>query len=415
MKEAQEQECSLYADVLQNGSNFTWPQYAERNGLISSDAANLRWKRYARRNGYPITLKEVDELPNPPYPNFELRNVKKGKNGETINESWAKQPPDQPDFDVSGLEIESVTFNPYGRPWPKFVKPKNQLPALEELKALLSELSLSDFAKKDWTPIEKTGHIQVLSLGDVHIGMDSADNVFGHTWDKDKAIGRAASIGAYVDPSASKVVVIVGGDLNDGHDGKTTRKGHELPQNLNSKEQIRQSGAFCLSLLDSIAQATESEIEVVFIADSNHGGGVMDFAVGLMLQYCVPSRYSSQVTFHLQEKFIDVYKFGGTDFIVTHGYDEKHMPRGLPRFLSKDHITFFERVIEHYKLDNPIVWRYDQHQHHVIEYPKFKDVMTKAFASPSSWVSLNFAANDNGGFIAASLQEGRLSVESIDF
>lgn len=365
-----------------------------------------------------MQLKKASEMVDakpPPFEGAEIRSITLDKHGGTISEKWGKQQTPNPLPDFQGFELEAATTNPNGGAWLKYKLPKGQLPQLEDLRSLLAELSTTDFIKKDWTPLQKDGTTQVLSLGDIHIGMDSKDNVFGHKWDKDRAIERASSIGAYVDKKAAKVVVIIGGDLNDGQDGKTTRKGHDLPQNLDSREQIRQSGIFCLSILDSVTQATNAEIEVVFLVNSNHGGGVMDFAVGLMLQHCVPFRYSNQVTFHLQEQFIGAYKFGGVDFLVTHGYDEKHMPRGLPRFLSKDNITFFERVIEHHKLSAPYLWRYDQHQHHVIEYPKFKDIMTKAFSTPSSWVSLNFSANDLGGFINATITDTGISIQSVNF
>lgn len=411
----------LIAELLQFGRSQPWPEIAERHGIANGDAAQKRWARWARVNGYETAIgdsppRKIARLPTEFDPSkYELTSYRTdgGDNIQSKRFALPKSPNPLPDF--SGLELQGITTNPNGGAWLKMAAPNKKGFDLQELKSILANVAQIPIAKKDWENKPRTGVIQVASLGDIHIGMDSRDNVFNHEWQPEKAIERASQIGAHIDPLAAKVFLIFGGDLNDGQDGKTTRKGHDLPQNLGSREQIETSVRFCLACLDSVAAATNAPIEVAFISDSNHGGGVMDYAVGLLLQYLCPHRYSGQVDFKLQESFIETYRVGELDFLVTHGYDEKFMPRGLPRFLSKDNVTFFERVIEHRKLTNPVLWRFDQHQYHVIEYPKFTDLMTKAFSTPSSWVSLNFAAHDPGGFVLAKVDGRRLSVESVGF
>ncbi len=411
----------LIAELLKFGRVRSWAELAASHGFSSDKVAQTRWARWAAKNNYPISLTDsppepLDGAKPPPidFSNLELRRLRTDADDNPLGKTYLKRNNPHQLPDLSGYELEAVTTNPHGGAYLKYRAGKLGFDP-KELKNILAELGNVPLAKKDWHKEEKTGFTQVASIGDIHIGMDSTDNVFGYEWKPEKALQRALKLGSKVDPQAAKIFLIIGGDLNDGQDGKTTRKGHNLPQNLGSREQIENSVRFCLNCLDSISSATDAPIEVIFLSDSNHGGGVMDYAVGLLLEYLCPHRYSGQIDFKLQESFIGTYKVGELDFIICHGYDEKHMPRGLPRFLSKDNVTFFERVADNRKLEKPVLWRFDQHQYHVIEYPKFTDLMTKAFSTPSSWVSLNFAATDAGGFVLARVEGQRLSVESVDF
>ena len=406
----------MIEELLRDGKTKTWPQLAKEHGLPTGDAAQKKWERFAKSQKIPHQFGKLEYKPPPiDWSKYDLKRIVTDADDNPQTKTYTKQNHPKPLPDFSGYELEAVTTNPHGGAWLKYKIAKNLGFDPSELKNIVAQASLSKIAKKTWKNNPKKGHTQVVSIGDIHIGMDSTDNVFGHKWHPQKALDRSLLLGKHIDDEAEKIFLIIGGDLNDGQDGKTTRKGHQLPQNLDSRKQIETSVKFCLNCLDSIAAATDSPIEVAFISDSNHGGGVMDYAVGLVLQHICPHRYNGQVTFNLQEDFIATYKVGNLDFIISHGYDEKFMPRGLPRFLGKDHVTFFERVIENRKLAKPVVWRYDQHQYHVVEYPKFTDLMTKAFSTPSSWVSLNFAADDPGGFVLARVDGNRLSVESVGF
>lgn len=111
---------TLIQDVLEYGANFTWPQYAERHGIVSGEAAQSRWKRYAIKNGLQIKLERKFEAKPPPHAGLEIKAVTLGKNGETVSERWGKQntPINLPDF--QGFELEAATTNPNGGAWLKY-------------------------------------------------------------------------------------------------------------------------------------------------------------------------------------------------------------------------------------------------------------------------------------------------------
>ena len=70
---------------------------------------------------------------------------------------------------------------------------------------------------------------------------------------------------------ANLLVISNLGDYMDGLGGQTTRKGHELPQNMNDKEAFDLGILFSLKLVDSLVDDYE-EIQYNFLVEDNHAG-----------------------------------------------------------------------------------------------------------------------------------------------
>lgn len=346
---------------------------------------------------------------------IEFKKATFGKDGsiDYLTMGRAQEPDEIPD--TSDLELKFVTQTPNGGAYVRHEKPKQKRLSRKDIEEVIQETAITPIKGKEWKEKKKTGYSQVLSLGDVHIGMATDDSIFELQWNKKQLFKRADKFLGYVDPNAKELILIFGGDIADGLKGMTNRGGHNLPQNLNDKEQLRVSKDFILYLLDNINSITDAKVKVYFIANSNHPG-IIDLATGEIVKAIAPDRYGGQVDFHIEESFFGNFKVNGKHFIYTHGYDEQYMKRGMPRFLRPKDVELVEKYMDHKNIKRAFLFRFDQHQSSQIVYNKFIDIMTPAFSNPSSWVSLNFSANYKGGFVNAEISEnGEMKYKLVEF
>ena len=272
----------------------------------------------------------------------------------------------------------------------------------------------------EWQEEEIEMKVGITGIGDVHIGMAISDSLFGLDWNKELLFARAGLLVSHLDYDIDRMVLVIGGDLTDGINGKTVRglKGiskHELDQNLDNEGQIDTGIDFINYILDNVTQRTTVPIDLIFLANSNHGGP-SDYAVAKTIQFSCNKRYEGQVNFILQREFIASYTYLGKNFICTHGYDAKHMDRGFPKDLKPTHIKMIEKIIERDKLlGETYLFRFDQHQYFVNEQDKFQDILNPAFSNPSSWASYKFATNFKGGFVKIKIDSFTTGIELVKF
>lgn len=340
---------------------------------------------------------------------LELKYVTLDKNGEVAFKriGRAEEPKTLPD--TEGLELKFMTKTPNGGAFVRYEPPKLGM-SNEDIKNLIkSFIETPIIPIKEWKR-EKGKEKILYTIGDVHVGMDSKDNIFGLDWNKEKLMERADVFLSHVEDA--ETMIVFGGDITDGLDGFTTRKRHKLPQNLNNKEQLEVAKDFVLKIIDGVSQKTNCKIKVTWCSNSNHGG-ILDFAIGVILKEIAP-RWGGQVSIVNQEKFIDAYEFFGTPILITHGYDEEYMPKGFGRYLGNSEINFVEKIIEHHNISKPILLRFDQHVWHSARQVRFTDILCPSFSSQSSWVSINFASDYQGGFMKLRMGDG-MTPKIIDF
>lgn len=180
----------LITELLQSGRLQSWPEIAERYGLPNGEAAQKRWSRWARANGYETEIGNSPPEQRTPLPHFdpdkyELTSYRTDGNDTIQSKRFNLPKSPTPLPDISGLELEAMTTNPHGGAWQKFRMPRKGFDP-QELKSILADIGQIPVAKKSWKPEKREGIVQVASLGDIHIGMDSKDNVFGHEWQPKK-------------------------------------------------------------------------------------------------------------------------------------------------------------------------------------------------------------------------------------
>lgn len=253
----------------------------------------------------------------------------------------------------------------------------------------------------------KLTETQIINIADVHLGMDIKGDLFGLEWNKQEYYKRLDVVLQNVNPNAN-IIINQLGDFTDGLNGETTRGGHKLPQNMNSKETIQLGVESILYILDNI----DNPVTINWLTNSNHPG-VIDYAIGYTLQHICLYRYNF-VTFNLIEDFFYPIYVNGHAFLLVHGKDDKHMNRGLNRFLNDKEQNMIRNVIENKQLRNVTVLRSDLHQFSDVDYNNFRDIMTPSFANPSAWVQYNFGSSYKGGFTTIEVNQ-ELTTKLIKF
>ena len=198
----------------------------------------------------------------------------------------------------------------------------------------------------------------------------------------------------------SEVLVIDDlGDFLDGFDGKTTRKGHDLPQNMTNEEAFDYGIRFKMYLLDNLSDYYD-KIIVNNICNDNHAGS-FGYFVNSAVEKISKSRYKNvEVTNH--RKFINHYFIGDTCFLITHGKDDKALRFGFGVFPKPQEIEKIDQYCKHYdiykKAKRIIFKKGDSHQmlfdfcssddFYYFNYP--------AFSPSSNWVKNNFKLGRRG-------------------
>lgn len=327
----------------------TWDEIGEMFG-ISGDCAKKRWSRYR--------LKRIKVLPS----------------GDSVREYTYEDP--KPDLDYSEYEPYKITTNPYGKDWIRY---RRRLPDKESIKGMIEDVFKDIEIPELGSCSYRGGGTHIVALGDVHIGMRG--------WDVDQIWSRLNKILECVNSiKPENVVVVFGGDIIDGQDRMTTRRRHELDQDLDNREQLQLALKFSVELVGGLMKICPTN--VVYVANSNHGG-LIEYAVGVAL-----SRAYSGVT--IQEDYVGKYVFNGRNVLITHGYDEKYRRAPLPRFLTPRDLMYLSGYVN--CLDYAII-RFDLHEYHEVQFGKITDILVPAFAPPSKYIKTNFSIESMQGFV----------------
>jgi len=264
----------------------------------------------------------------------------------------------------------------------------------------------SDVKKLDTSPDTFSGDwFDRLVFADVHIAMDvngNGDPLYDGKWDEAELFRRLDLMIQHAKTYQKSELLIISnlGDYMDGLGGQTTRKGHDLPQNMNDKEAFDIGVSFSLRLVDSLVD-DYNEIRYNFLVEDNHSG-VFSYFVSQTVKGILEQRYPEKVKVKTQKKFIDHFKIGKHTIVESHGKDSEALKFGFKPHLDDKQA----KKIDHYLKENGL---YDGN---FIEFSKgdshlslfddststdFQYYNYPAFSPPSQWVKANFC-NAKSGF-----------------
>lgn len=289
----------------------------------------------------------------------------------------------------------------------------------EDLKTIFSDVMKGETI----IPIvdTKTGKaILNIYISDEHLGCDPSDGMYQNSFGIKVLASRHEDVITEIAKLASfygrfhQINLINLGDAIDGQDGKTTRGGHSLQQNLTNREVFEAFLVIHKSTIDTLfAMDVSDGLNYFAIANSNHGGD-MEYMVFSALKQYVEGKYEG-FNFIIMEDFFNTSIIGNHIFIFTHGKDDTHRTRGLPLHVDKNADVFIRDYISE-KLST------DSRQIHVIkgdlhqsasEYTKqFRYRNCGSMMGSSAWIMTNFGntkpATDYDVIIGDTILEGHI-------
>lgn len=187
------------------------------------------------------------------------------------------------------------------------------------------------------------------------------------------------------------------GDPLDGYNGQTTRGGHDLPQNLTSREQFDVYVKVHRMFFDKLIEMdVAANIKFVAVTSDNHSGAFgycANRGVDIYLEVRHPD-----VERMVIDRFLDHFTYGDHTYIVTHGKDEEDLRSGLPLRITPQVENYINDYINVKGISTPYIHfvKGDLHQSSV-EYAKrfrYKNVMS--MYGSSKWIHTNYGSGTAG-------------------
>jgi len=255
-----------------------------------------------------------------------------------------------------------------------------------------------------------------LIISDVHIGMEIEKNaLFGGEWNR-KELFKRADIVLNSLGEGGLLHVLDLGDLLDGYDKTTVRKGHDLPQNMDNLEQFEVGLEFKMYLLDNLVN--RFEVEFHNICNDNHAGW-FGGTVNSAFEKIAAIKYGVKV-FNYQ-KFISHYHWKNHCFLITHGKDDKALKFGFKPKIDEKQIAKIDGYLKQNKLYDGSFIEFNKGDSHQALFDMsssddFNYFNYPSFSPQSNWVQSNFKKG-RSGFVIQEYKEGQRTprIEVVDF
>ena len=246
-----------------------------------------------------------------------------------------------------------------------------------------------------------------LVITDVHIGMETNkydNSMYAVKWNREEVLKDCTRIAEETikERQSNFIVVDDYGDLMDGFDGKTTRGGHDLPQNMTNEEAFDTAVEFKIKLIEPLL-VHYSKIEVNNICNDNHSGS-FGYFVNKTMKDILELKYDN-VTVNNHRKFINHYFVGKICFVISHGKDDKSLKFGFKPQLKPDSIEKIDQYCKNYDIyktaDLVIFCKGDSHQalFDMASSDDFFYFNYPALSPSSQWVQNNFKKGRRGFFL----------------
>lgn len=203
-------------------------------------------------------------------------------------------------------------------------------------------------------PIASSNRVINLYVSDVHIGAKVGNDAIykeNINYGPDEAKRRLEEVLKRIIILAPfyKINIILLGDNIDcaGVFGKTARLDHDLPENLDPRDQANSFINIMLWFIDSIvASKITTGISLFAVPCGNHGGNY-EYMCNKALLAIINAKYPD-ISTTLWEEYYGIFEQNSHKFICVHGKDGYMMKRGMPLNLNdKTQVMLYEWLEEH--------------------------------------------------------------------
>jgi hypothetical protein len=383
---------------------YLYQHEAKKLGLeVKEDLLNRNQNRYF------VTKEEWQKLEQERKENdnrtFIATLRKLDKNGDVSStvEKFQAQPLEVPDnFEIIKISTSEST----GQQWVQYAAPKILENTFDEefVADIVKKYAVALFDKTIRKRKNLKNDFDVLTYTDVHIGMDTDkyhNTMYHNPWNEDVLMQQAKEmIESVLSYQKSNTLVIDDlGDLLDGYEGKTTRKGHDLPQNMTDNECFDAALRFKIYVVDNLAKKY-TNIIINNICNDNHSGSFGYFVNSAFKQMAEVRYKNVKVMNH--RKFINHYFVKDICFVLTHGKDDKSLRFGFKVFPDAGAIEKIDQYCKRngiYKKAKMVIFKKgDSHQalFDLCSSDDFFYFNYPAFSPSSNWIKNNFKMGRSG-------------------
>lgn len=244
----------------------------------------------------------------------------------------------------------------------------------------------------------------VLTYSDLHIGMDTdkyKSSLYPVEWNRDRVMESCTEMIEKVITNQESDTIVVDdlGDLLDGFNAKTTRGGHDLPQNMTNEESFDCALEFKMTIVDNLVNYYP-HITFNNICCDNHSGS-MGYFVNSAFESIVRHKYPF-IKVNNHRKFINHYFHGEVCFVITHGKDDRTLKFGFKTHADASQVEKIDQYCKQYgiyhKAKKVIFKKGDSHQciFDMATSDDFDYFNYPAMSPSSQWVQNNFKKGRRG-------------------
>jgi hypothetical protein len=309
--------------------------------------------------------------------------------------------------DEIGIPFETVSTYWYkGKNYSIKANPNQDLNYQEVFERVCDEV-ITDTRKHVFSPHDSKVALHVI-ISDQHVGMNPNPNgvgIFGYEYNATIYAQSMNKVFEYICSAYGfyghfdEIVIFDLGDMQDGWNGKTTRGGHELQQNMTNSEVFETCLKENVRLIESVLDMNICN-KLIFrsVTNSNHSS---DFShiCNIATATIINRLYSRDIVeVDILNKFIEARTYGEHTFLITHGKDSKHMKRGFPLVLDDKTINYVNNYLDHFNIKSKYVHFYkgDLHSLSFQRTKRFTYTNFASFAPPSDYIQTNFPDGYSG-------------------
>jgi hypothetical protein len=387
--------------------------YNNVKGFFTRSEMETVYKLYSNLDGAGLTQRAVARY----FPTITFRDFKRILKAFNITKSSAPIAPHQ----LEELEIDKVaelifknkenlalerlesernkqTEQVLRKTRKELIDLKREFSNIQKLTANINFDNIKPFTIEPIDIDEELGLI--IYLSDMHIGAfnNNRKTLYNdNNYNKDTVLERLQQIIEEIQNKVNtygvfdKIIVINLGDALDGYDGKTTRGGHILPQNMDNETQFMVFIEAITSFIETLhIKNFGNSIEYYSVNGGNHDGS-FGWVANKSLELYFSARYP-EMKVRIFDKFIDVMEYGQHTFILTHGKDDSDKKFGFPMYMNDKTENYFNQFLDNngiYK-DNIHIISGDLHQSTSFWGKRFRYKKVASLFGSSKWIQHNF-------------------------
>jgi hypothetical protein len=226
-------------------------------------------------------------------------------------------------------------------------------------------------------------------LSDMHIGAAVPNEApYKNTYNEEEVNKRLNKIYTSLNSleGYDNIVICNLGDSLDGYNRQTGRGGHDLPQNMTNKEQVKAFLNVMHTFITKINSIPHNNLYYYAVGDSNHGCDFEHTAQLALSALLTQLGIKSKVF----DSFIGSFKIKDEFYVISHGKDSIDMFKNWPLTINDKTENYINKWLDDNNIFRATVVKGDLHQSATSYAARFKYKSVGSLFGSSQWIMKNF-------------------------